>query len=85
MWVQTKDHIPILVPPFDFADVKGVIPLTQGFKINDALKLNLFKEKIESIFWLPSTLGQSAWERKHDRVMAQINERIAAITQDKSA
>lgn len=84
VWVQTKDHIPILVPPFDFADVKGVIPLTQGFKMNDALNLNLFKEKIESVFGLPSALGQSAWERKRDRVVARINERIAAITQDKS-
>jgi len=45
VWVQTKDHIPIIVPPFDFSDIKGVIPLTEGFKLNDALKLNLSKRK----------------------------------------
>lgn len=84
-WVQTKDHIPILVPPLDFADVKGVIPLTQGFKINDALKLNLFKEKIESVFGLPSALGQSAWERKRDRVVARLNKTIEAGTQIKDS
>lgn len=80
-WVQTKDHIPILVPPFDFPDVKGVIPLTQGFKLNDALKLNLFKEKIESVFELSPTIGQSAWERKRDRAVARINDSIALGTQ----
>jgi len=82
VWAQTRDHIPILVPPFDFGDVKGVIPLTQGFKINDALKLNLFKEKLESVFVLPPALAQSAWERKRDRVVARIDEKIAAITKD---
>lgn len=77
-WVQTKDHIPILVPPFDFSDVKGVVPLTQGFKINDPLKLNLFKEKIESVLGLSSSLSQSVWERKRDRIVGRVNEKIAA-------
>jgi hypothetical protein len=77
-WVLAKDHIPILIPPFDFADVKGVIPLTEGFKLNDALKLNLFKEKIETAFRLSSLLSQSAWERKRDRVIERINAKIAA-------
>ncbi|MGV6831280.1 MAG: hypothetical protein ACWA5P_06945, partial [bacterium] len=31
-WVLSKEHIPIVVPPLDFSDVEGVIPLTQGFK-----------------------------------------------------
>ncbi len=76
-WVLAKEHIPILVPPFDFPDVKGVIPLTQGFKINDALKLNLFKDKIEDAFGLTSQLAQSAWERKRDRVIERLNSKIA--------
>ena len=62
-WVLAKEHIPILVPPFDFDDVKGVIPLTQGFKLNDALKLNLFKTKGKrgSVSW--PGLAHVAWER----------------------
>jgi len=79
-WVLAKEHIPILVPPFDFSDVKGVIPLTQGFRINDALKLNLFKEKIEEAFSLTLRVSQSAWERKRDRVLDRINAKIAAVT-----
>lgn len=77
-WVQTKEHIPILIPPFDFADIEGVIPLTQGFKINDALKLNLFKDKIEAIFGLESSHSTSAWERKRDRMISRLNAKIAS-------
>ena len=84
-WVQAKDHIPILVPPLDFPDIKGVIPLTQGFKITDALKLNLFKEKIESIFGLSTALGQSSWERKRDRIVARLNEAIEAGNQSENS
>lgn len=76
-WVQTKDHIPIVVPPFDFADITGVIPLTQGLKINDGLELNLLKEKIESMFSLECQFSQSAWERKRDRIVSRINIKIA--------
>jgi len=72
-WVQTKEHIPILIPPFDFNEIDGVIPLTEGFKLNDKLKLNLFKEKIESTFRLPATLSPSVWERKRDKMIARIN------------
>lgn len=77
-WVLAKEHIPILVPPFDFDDVKGVIPLTQGFRLNDALKLNLFKTKIESTFGIESGLAHVAWERKRDRVLDRINAKIAS-------
>ncbi len=76
-WVLAKEHIPIIVPPLQFADVKGVIPLTQGFLINEPMKLNLFKDKIESTMGLPCTLSQSSWERKRDRVVNRINNKLA--------
>ena len=77
-WVLTKNHIPILIPPFDFDDVKGVIPLTEGLKINDKLKLNVFKEKIESVLGLLPSLNQSAWEWKRDRIVARIDDKISS-------
>lgn len=76
-WVLAKEHIPVLVPPLDYADVKGVIPLSQGFKINEPLKLNLFKEKIEKVFSLESTVNMSTWERKRDRILNRIEKSIA--------
>ena len=72
---------PVLIPPFDFADIEGVIPLTQGFRINDALKLNLFKDEIETIFGLESSHRTSAWERKRDRVIARLNVKIASAAE----
>ena len=77
-WILTKEHIPIIVPPFNFADIQGVIPLTQGFKINDKLKINLLQKKIESVFGLSKTLEPSVWERKRDRIVERINDKIAA-------
>lgn len=76
-WVQAKDHIPILIPPLGFSDIKGVIPLTQGFRIDDALKMNLFKEKIESTFCVVEPIGLTSWERKRDRGLARIHDKIA--------
>lgn len=70
-WIKTNEHIPILVPPFDYKDIKGVIPLTQGFKINEPLKLNLFKEKIEKTFSL-NPIDFSSWERKRDRILKRL-------------
>ena len=75
--MRAKESIPILIPPFDFKDVKGVIPLVQGFKLNEPLKLNLFKEKIASLFHLRASHSVSTWERKRDRIVARINEKIA--------
>lgn len=73
-WIKTREHIPILIPPFDFKDIQGVIPLTQGFKINDSLKLNLFKEKIEKLFGL-TPIDNSVWERKRDRSLGRLNKK----------
>ena len=75
-WVLTREHIPIIVPPFDFNDMKGVIPLTQGLALTDPLKLNELKEKIERVFGLAPVVF-SAWERKRDRVLSRINQKIS--------
>jgi hypothetical protein len=76
-WVLAKEHIPIIVPPLDFSDVKGVVPLTQGFRLNEPLKLNMLKEKIEAVFGLQSSQSQSTWERRRDRVLERINAKLA--------
>ncbi|HHX8650563.1 toll/interleukin-1 receptor domain-containing protein [Vibrio antiquarius] len=73
-WVLAKEHIPIVVPPLDYSDVSGVIPLTQGMKINEPLKLNLLKEKIEQQFDLQNKASLSTWERKRDRVISRLDK-----------
>ena len=61
--------------PFDFGDIKGIIPLTQGFKINDSRKWNLLKQKIEGNFKLPP-VEPSSWEHKRDKAIQIIEGAI---------
>ena len=75
-WVLSKAHIPIIIPPLSYEDIEGVIPLTQGFKLSEPLKLNLFKEKIEDLFTIANKLSFSTWERKRDRVCSRIDRLI---------
>ena len=70
-WIKTNQHIPILIPPFDFKNIQGVIPLTQGFNINETIKFNLFKESIERYFKL-RPIDFSVWERKRDKIINRI-------------
>lgn len=72
-WIQSKEHIPVLIPPFKFEEIDGTIKLTQGFMINDSMKWNEFKDKILQTFGLED-LSDSVWERKRDRTITRINE-----------
>jgi len=75
IWIKSNKHIPVLVPPFDFKDIKGVFPVSQGMKINDKSKLNTLKETLENDFSLPS-LRTSIWEKKRDKFLNDINSNI---------
>lgn len=74
-WVKTNNHIPILIPPFEFSDVKGVIPKIQGMKINEKVKWNLLKENVESFFEI-ERINTSAWERKRDKIHSEITKQL---------
>ncbi len=72
-WIQSKEHVPVLIPPFSFEEIDGTLKLTQGFMINDSMKWNEFKDKIIQTFGLED-LSDSVWERKRDRTIGRINE-----------
>lgn len=74
-WIQSKEHIPVLIPPFKFEEIAGTLKLTQGFMINDSMKWNEFKDKILQTFGLED-LSDSVWERKRDRTITRINDLI---------
>ncbi len=73
-WALSRDHIPIVVPPLSFADIKGVFPLTQGLVITDALRINALRDKIIAAFKLPDQSKASTWERRRDRIIERIDE-----------
>ncbi|MBJ6888841.1 toll/interleukin-1 receptor domain-containing protein [Vibrio cholerae] len=73
-WVLSKEHIPLVVPPLSYSDIKGVLPLTQGMVLTDAMKLNSFKDKVEKTFSIKNKLSFSSWERKRDRVCNRLDK-----------
>jgi hypothetical protein len=79
-WVLSKDHIPLVIPPFSFQDIKGVLPHTQGMMINDALTINELAELIQGIFGLKSYTEDDDWERIRNRIIKRIDETIAKDT-----
>jgi len=76
-WIKTNRHIPIIVPPFNYKDVKGVIPTTNGMKINEASKYESLKDTIEEYFDL-KPMRNVIWKGKIDNALENI-ERLLAI------
>lgn len=70
-WMKTTQHIPILIPPLKFSDIKGVIPSSQSMMLDDKEKLNSLKRKVENLFKIQST-DSSIWERKRDKILNEI-------------
>ncbi len=71
-WIKTLYHVPILIPPFEYANVKGVIPYTHGMKIDDPAKYNTLKNLIEDKFQLPIK-NNTIWEDRRNKILNGIN------------
>jgi len=74
-WIKTNKHIPILIPPFDYTQIKGVINNIHGLRITDPLEINELKKELEIAFDL-KPLDFSKWESKRDRKLANIKTKI---------
>jgi hypothetical protein len=75
-WALSKGHIPIVVPPLSYSDIKGVIPMTQGLLINDLSKLNSLKDKLEQDFKIEEKIGANIWERKRKKFIESLDKYI---------
>ncbi len=75
-WVLSKAHVPILIPPFDFPDVKGVFQTTQGLVVNDAYKLSSLREMIRTLFSITDKSDHIVWEQKRNRFIASTNSAL---------
>lgn len=83
-WIKTNEHIPILIPPFNYDNIKGVIQNIQGLKINEPHKLNMLKEKLELAFNL-TPINNSRWESKRDKILERINKTLRIPNSNKKA
>lgn len=75
-WALSRNHIPVLIPPFKFTDMKGVIPHSHGIYINDPFEINKLKEYIEKSLHVTSKLSQTSWERKRDNIISRITDQL---------
>jgi hypothetical protein len=57
-------HIPILIPPFEYSDVKGVIPTIHGMKIDEKERYNSLKDIIEKEFGILQLINQFGKKEK---------------------
>ncbi|MGY6545396.1 toll/interleukin-1 receptor domain-containing protein [Arthrospiribacter ruber] len=71
-WALSKKHIPILVPPMDYNQMSGVIPLTQGFKITEPNKWTILKTQLENLFNL-TPKAPEIWEGRRNQILARID------------
>ena len=74
-WVKTNKHFPVIIPPFRFEDIEGVIINTQGLVINNRGHINQMQEQICSLFGL-ERLSNNIWENRRDRFLNKINSLI---------
>lgn len=74
-WVKAGTYIPILIPPFDFNDLKGIISMTQGLRINDKNRLYSLCAAIGEFFGIES-FDVNKWERIRDRFVSNVNREI---------
>lgn len=76
-WVLTKTQIPILIPPFNYSDIKGVLsPSISSAKLNRPLDISSLKEKIETIFQIENKINTSNWEHRRDKILKRIEQHI---------
>jgi hypothetical protein len=75
VWVRTIFHIPILIPPFSFSCLKGLLPFSQGMEINHKGKLNSLCTRIRELMDIKD-FDSNRWERKRDRFICDINNLI---------
>ena len=73
-WISNKDYYTVLLPNFEFKDIKGAInPMDISFKIEDKDMLNQFKDVIIDKFGL-NQINSSIWENDRDKFIYSINE-----------
>ncbi|MES2704221.1 MAG: hypothetical protein V4649_16390 [Bacteroidota bacterium] len=76
VWIKTNKQIPILIPPFDYSEIKGVFPNSLAIKLNDKDQLNNLKITIEERFKL-TPIHPSRWEEKRGEYLTKVNAKLS--------
>lgn len=71
-WAMSKEYISILIKGFEFSQIEGAVDAQKiGFKIEDAYRLDEFKENLVKELRLPPPQN---WETEKERFLSQIRQ-----------
>lgn len=73
VWIKSNKQVPVLIPPFEFSDVKGVFTNSLGLKINDPKQWNSLKLELEQYFGL-TPIHPSIWEEKREECITKLGD-----------
>lgn len=69
-WILSQEHAPILIPPMDYNELKGIID-SQGFIINEPLKWTQLRTQLNQ-----ENENSTIWERKRNDLIQRFDALI---------
>jgi len=79
VWIDSKDHIPVLIPPIDFKQLRAVLEGVQARKIFDPDDLNSIRDETINRLGLKEPRGVGYWTKKRDEFIARGKEAAAKL------
>lgn len=73
VWALSHNLIPVLVPPLEYDDVKGVLTGVQMFSIDNKKDLSEFRDQTSSLLNL-SAIPTADWELQRDRFLYSVRD-----------
>jgi hypothetical protein len=77
VWLQSKDFLPVLVPPVGYADLKAVLGVLQVSKIDSPEHLDELRDELARRLEIEPH-PTSTWSRKRDAFLAALPGMLAA-------
>ena len=78
-WALSLPIYPMIVPPLDYADMRGVLAGTQMAKLGDKESLNDLRDDLTEKLGL-KPYRTSHWERKRDKFLTRLSEMLSEET-----
>jgi len=79
VWIDSKDHIPVLIPPVDFKQLRAVLEGLQARKIFDPDDLDIIRDETIKRLDIKEPRGVGFWAKKRDEFIARGKEVAAKL------
>ncbi|MDB5271060.1 MAG: hypothetical protein JWP58_4100 [Hymenobacter sp.] len=79
VWLQSKEFIPLIASPLNFADLKAVLVGVQALKIADETDLDTMRDDIVSIISLANASKTARWNTRRDKFLKSLKSVITKL------